>query len=146
MPTRPEPLRCPRRRPARAARGLALGLALVASLASGCTLTRVYVGTPVRFELAEALRPGESGKGEVLRRLGAPDGIVRQFDGDIFVYRYERRNRATFRIQEPVITNLELFSYSRSEQKHDSIVVLFDEEGVVREVGTAAGTDELGAF
>jgi len=124
---------------------LALGLA-AATLLPGCTITRVYVGSPVRLELVDALVPGESGKGEVLRQLGAPDGIVRQFDGDIFVYRYRRRNSASLTLEEPVITNLEIFSYSRSEQKYDTIVVLFDEEGVLREVGTAQGTDELGTF
>lgn len=114
--------------------------------ASGCTITRVYVGVPVELEAVSLLVPGRTSKGEVLRTLGAPDGIVRQFDGDIFVYRYLRRNTATFQLEEPVITNLEIFSYTRSHQRHDSIVVLFDEQGTVREVGVAEGTEGLGAF
>lgn len=143
MPTSPE--RPVRRAPAAAALLLAL-VALAAPAAVGCTLTRVYRGTPIRMDAVGLIEAGVTTKGEVLTRLGAPDGIVRQFDGDIFVYRYVRRNTATLRLEEPVVTRLEIFSWTRSEQRHDSIVVLFDREGVVQQVGTAQGTDALPSF
>jgi hypothetical protein len=121
-------------------------VALAAAAAGGCTLRRDYLGSPVRLDGTQAIVAGLTTKGEVLSQLGPPDGIVRQFDGDIFVYRYVRRNTATFRIEEPVFTNLEIFSWTRSEQRHDSIVVLFDEEGIVQQVGAAEGTEEMRPF
>lgn len=128
------------------ARGALLGLLLAMLAGPGCTIRRTYVGAPVRMEALAAVIAGQTTKGEVLTRLGPPDGIVRQFDGDIFVYRYVRQNSATFRLEEPVFTNIEFFTWTRSEQRYDSIVVLFDEVGVVSEVGSAQGTEEMRPF
>jgi hypothetical protein len=128
------------------ARGALLALLLVALAAPGCTIRRTYLGSPVRIDALAAVIAGQTTKGEVLTRLGPPDGIVRQFDGDIFVYRYVRQNSATFRLEEPVFTNFEFFTWTRSQQRYDSIVVLFDEAGVVSEVGSAQGTEDLRAF
>lgn len=139
MRTIPEP------RGARLARVLIAGSVLL-PLVAGCTIRRATLGSPVRIEEASALVAGEATKAEVLARLGPPDGIVRQFDGDIFVYRRVRRNTATFRISEPVVTNLEIFEWTRSEQRHDSIVILFDPDGMVKQVGAARGTDEMPLF
>ncbi len=130
-------------------RGVLVGAALLLLLsgllapAGGCTITRVYRGSPVEAPPDGALVPGLTSKGEVLRLLGPPTGIVRQLDGDIFVYRYLRRNTNQLRIEEPVITSLEIFSYTRSDERTDTLVVLFDPEGRVVQYGYAAGTDGL---
>lgn len=121
---------------------LAAALALLAA-APGCTITRVYRGSPLRAAPGSALAPGETTKAEVLRAFGPPDGLARQSDGDVFVYRYERTNTNTLRIEEPVFTGFELFRYTRSVEKHDSLVVLFGRDGVLREYGYAEGTGEL---
>lgn len=125
---------------------LAFTLSSAVCVAAGCTVTRVYRGSPLRAEPEAALLPGATTKEEVLRVFGPPDGLARQMDGDVFVYRYRRTNTSSFRIEEPVVTGFQLFRYTRSFEKHDSLVLLFGAQGVLREYGYAEGTDELGAF
>ena len=133
------------RRARRSALGL-LAAALLATSALGCTITRLYRGSPLRAAPEAQLVPGESTKEQVLRVFGPPDGIARQLDGDLFVYRYVRTNTNTLRIEEPVFTGIRLFSYTRSREKHDSLVVLFGPGGVLREYGYREGTGELGGL
>lgn len=136
-------MRSASRRPPRARAGAGLlALALLVA-AAGCTITRVYRGSPLRAVPEAELVPGATTKEEVLRVFGPPDGLARQLDGDVFVYRYERVNTNTLRIEEPVVTGVQLFTYTRSFEKHDSLVVLFGPQGVLREYGYAEGTGEL---
>ena len=65
---------------------------------------------------------------------------------DAFVYRFMRRNVDALELEEPVITNLTLFSFTRSEQRDDTLVVLFDERGVVRSWGQRLGTRDIGTL
>lgn len=109
----------------------------------GCTVIREYVGTPLRADPAREIQPGSTEMAEVLRVFGPPDRIVRHAAGDVFVYRFRRRNRETFVIEEPVITNFEFFSYSRTREKEDRLVVLFEADGRVRSFGHIRGTADL---
>jgi hypothetical protein len=120
--------------------------ALALLLFGACTIERVSVGSPIAGEPAEWLVAGRTTKPEVLARYGPPDLIARQLDGDLFVWRYLRRNTATFTLEEPVITNLMLFEYTRSDEKDDRLTVLFDAQGVVKAFGLRRGTPELGKF
>ena len=120
----------------------ALGAALLA--APGCSVSRTYKGSKIRAIPAEHLIPGKTTKSQVLRIFGPPDEIMPQHDGDLFAYRYGRKNTESFKVEEPIFTGLQLFKYSLSRQKRDSLVVLFDEEGVVRSFAFSNGTEELG--
>ena len=83
---------------------------------------------------------GQTTKREILERLGPPDRILRQYDGDVFVYAYIRRNATTITIEEPVITNLMLFSYQKTQEKSDRLVVFFDRAGFLSGLGYRRGT------
>jgi outer membrane protein assembly factor BamE (lipoprotein component of BamABCDE complex) len=117
--------------------------ALAALLLAGCTITRVYVGTPLRADPDLEIQPGVTSMQEVLTVFGPPQRILRHSAGDVFVYSFRRENSETLVIEEPVITDLELFTYSRTREKEDRLVVLFDGEGRVRSFGYQHGTAEL---
>jgi outer membrane protein assembly factor BamE (lipoprotein component of BamABCDE complex) len=112
----------------------------------GCSLGRVYIGSEIRDDPKEKIKTGSTTKSEILETFGPPDRIQKQYDGDIFVYAYLRKNSSKFTIEEPYITNLTLFQYSRIQQKKDALVILFDKEGVVKNYGYQKGTPELTTF
>ncbi|MGD9577244.1 MAG: hypothetical protein AB7Y74_03205 [Syntrophorhabdus sp.] len=112
-------------------------------LASGCSIGRVYVGSELKYNPTDKIVPGQTTKSQVLENFGAPDLIQRQHDGDVFIYTYIRRNYSKLSIQEPIITNLLLFSYSNIQEKKDNLVILFDREGAVKSFGFQRRTDEL---
>ena len=120
-------------------------LALAAAL-GGCTITRVDRGVQIRAEPAEHLVVGRTTKADVLRVFGPPTGVARQYDGDLFVYRFMRRHGEEFQLEEPVVTNVEVFTWSRTREREDRLVILFDRDGVVREHGFSRGTAELWGF
>jgi len=119
---------------------------LVLSTAAACSIVRSTRGSPLRAVPAEHLVLGETTKADVLRIFGPPTGIVRQFDGALFVYSRAKRHKDTLRLEEPVFTGIEVFSYTRSDTREDRLVVQFDAEGVVRSFGYAEGTLELGGL
>lgn len=128
----------------RSTRALASLAAL--ALASGCTIVRTYVGNELPAVPDGQLVPGTTTKADVLRDLGPPDRLVRQYEGDVFVYAYVRRNESSLELQEPVFTRLRIFSYTKEQEKSDRMVVLFDRAGVVTGVGFRRGTEQLDPF
>ena len=119
-------------------------LALLAgSLACGCTIVRTYVGNELPAISDGQLVPGTTTKADVLRQLGPPDRLVRQYEGDVFVYAYVRRNENSIEISEPVFTKLLIFSYTKEQEKSDRMVLLFDRAGTLTGVGFRRGTEQL---
>lgn len=121
-------------------------IALLAVLTCSCSIARVYVGSEVREDPKEKIKIGFTCKGEILEIFGPPDRIQKQYDGDIFVYAFLRKNSSMLTIEEPIITNFTLFQYTRLQQKRDGLVILFDKEGVVKNYGYQKGTKELTTF
>lgn len=121
---------------------LALGLVT----ASACTIERTYVGNEVSAVPDGRLVVGQTNKGEILEVFGPPDRILRQYDGDVFVYAYIRRNSTTFEIEDPTITNLMIFTYHKSQEKSDRLVVFFDRDGLLSGIGFRRGTEQLERF
>jgi outer membrane protein assembly factor BamE (lipoprotein component of BamABCDE complex) len=119
---------------------------LLVILTGGCTIGRVYIGSEIRSDPKERIENGITTKSQILDFFGPPDLVQRQFDGDVFVYAYLRKNSTKFFIEEPYITNLTIFSYSRVQQKKDVLVILFDKDGVVKNYGYQRGTQELTTF
>ena len=122
---------------------------LVAALlaaATACTLQRDYVGNEFRDLPEGSVAVGRTTKGEILELKETLDRILRQYDGDVFVYAYIRRNQTSISIEEPVITNLMIFSYQKSQEKSDRMVVFFDRDGHVSGVGFRRGTEQLERF
>lgn len=128
--------------------GLAtLGLLALAGLASGCiAIERQYVGSEILADPQQAVVVGSSAKPHVLATFGPPDRIVRQRDGDVFVYSHAQRNGFEFRIEEPVFTGLQLFRWENVQEKSDRLLVFFDRAGVVTAYGFRRGRDELEPF
>lgn len=124
----------------------ALKVALALTLVSACTIQRAYLGNAVNPMPDGTAVVGQTTKREILEVLGPPDKILRQYDGDVFVYAYVRRNETSITIEEPVITNLTIFSYEKSQEKSDRMVVLFDRSGVLSGFGFRRGTDQLERF
>ncbi|MFI5315610.1 MAG: hypothetical protein ACHQ6T_07910 [Myxococcota bacterium] len=125
----------------RSTRAIAALAALV--LAPGCTIVRTYVGNELPPAADGSIVPGTTTKAEVLRELGPPDRLVRQYEGDVFVYAYIRRNESSIDLEEPVFTRMRIFSYTKTQEKSDRMVVLFDRSGVVAGVGLRRGTEQL---
>lgn len=112
----------------------------------GCVIGRLYVGSEIKDDFQDKIAVGITTKSEILKIYGPPDTVRRQYDGDVFIYRYVRRNSSSLNIIEPVFTRLTIFSYSRLQQKDDSLVILFDKDGAVKSYGFHQGTSELTQF
>ena len=123
-------------------RTLALAM-LLATMTCGCMIGRVYVGSEIKDDLQGKIAVGSTTKSDILRIYGPPDAVQRQYDGDVFIYRYFRRNSSVLDLREPVVTRLTIFSYSRVQQKDDSLMILFGKDGLVKSFGYHRGTSEL---
>jgi outer membrane protein assembly factor BamE (lipoprotein component of BamABCDE complex) len=105
-------------------------------LFSACTTMRkTYVGHPVEIDPDDVITRGSTNKGEVLGILGPPTRILRQYDGDLFVYEYIYEKGFKIVIEEPVITDIKLFTYIKNDEKRDLLVILFNKQGVVVNYG-----------
>jgi hypothetical protein len=120
-----------------------LALWVAAHAASGCIITRSYMGNQLPTVVEGELVPGITTKADVLRSVGPPDRIVRQYDGDVYVYAYVRRNVNTLYLAEPVFTHLTIFEYTKEQEKSDRLVVMFDRAGLLVSVGVQHGTQAL---
>jgi outer membrane protein assembly factor BamE (lipoprotein component of BamABCDE complex) len=119
---------------------------LLVILTCSCSIGRVYMGSEIRYDPNEKIKIGSSSKGEILEIFGPPDRIQKQYDGDIFVYAYLRKNSSKLTLEEPYFTNFVIFQYTRVQQKKDALVILFDKDGVVKNFGFQRGTQELTTF
>ncbi len=118
-------------------------LVLTMTLTWGCSIGRTYIGSEIRSDPGEKIQIGLTNKSDVLSVFGPPERITSQFDGDIFVYAYYRKNSSKFVIEEPYFTNLTIFSYTRVQEKRDHLVILFDKEGIVKNYGYQRGIKDL---
>ena len=113
------------------------------TFASGCTIARWYVGSPLPASPQQVLVVGSTPKAEVLARLGPPDRILRQKTGDVFVYHHDQRNTSELNITEPLFTRFTLFEWVKVQDKSDRLMVFFDRAGVVSAFGYRQGREEL---
>jgi len=109
---------------------------------SGCQIVKVYEGAALRADPARIVI-GETTLADVLQEFGAPARIQRRADGDVLTYRYNRQDSRTLTIEEPVVTNTELFTYTTIREDSELLVVLLDPGGVVRAVGYRDGASAL---
>ena len=121
-------------------------LVLAMTLIWGCSIGRTYIGSEIRSDPREKIQIGLTNKSDILSIFGPPERITSQFDGDIFVYAYYRKNSSKFVIEEPYFTNLTIFSYARIQEKKDHLVILFDKDGVVKNYAYQRGIKELSPF
>ncbi len=124
---------------------LLLVLSLSLSLGA-CTIGRDYVGNELRANPYEVLVPGKTHLADVLETFGAPDKIQRRKDGDVLVYRFVRGNESVLEIQEPVITGLSVFTYTKRQFKSNRLTLFFDGAGLLSSFGYTGGLAELEAL
>ena len=116
---------------------------LLVTLTCGCSIGRIYKGSEIKHDPNEKITIGSTTKGEILEIFGPPLRIQKQFDGDVFIYAYYQMNSSVLTIEEPYFTNVTVFQYTREQEKTDSLVILFDRAGVVKNFGFNRGTKEL---
>jgi hypothetical protein len=104
---------------------------------------RLYAGSPLRAAPQDALVIGTTLKREVLATFGPPDRIVRQREGDVFIYQYAQRNSSQLRLSEPVFTRFTFFVWDKVQDKSDRLMIFFDPGGVVNAFGYRHGRAEL---
>lgn len=127
-----------------AAARLLAALALPGLLAlPGCTIGRGYVGKEFTVAPAEVLHPGQTTISEVLALFGAPDRLQRRSDGEVLSYHFTRNNTSQLELQEPVITRITFFTYTKRQQKADRLTLFFDEDGVLEHYGHTHAIEEL---
>lgn len=124
---------------------LALTVLLGISVCS-CRIGRVYIGSEIKENPKERIVAGATTKSEILRIFGPPYRVQKQYDGDIFVYDYVRKNSSRLTLKEPVFTNITFFEFKRIQEKKDSLVILFDKDGVVKSYGYYRGTTGLKSY
>lgn len=115
-------------------------------LLSSCAIGRVYKGSPLRTESLLSIQKGQTLKGDVLTLFGAPNRILSQTDGDIFIYEYYRENSTELEVSSPLIFvggTVTFFTYTKNDTKIDSLVILFDQEGKVVSFGYTNETQKL---
>lgn len=113
---------------------IARAMLCAVGLAAGCTLVRIEQGEPVAVADARAVQAGDS-KASVLATLGAPDAMFPIPGGSIFEY--------SFRVTDSEALDIAAIqasaSLSSTEVRTDRLVVRFDRDGRVREVGFPIG-------
>jgi len=121
-------------------------MVLLMILTCSCTIGRVYMGSEIRYDPKEKIKIGSTTKSEILETFGPPDNIQKQYDGDIFVYAYLRKNSSKLSLVVPYPITVSVFKYTKVQQKKDGLVILFDNDGVVKNYGFQRGTQELTIF
>ena len=124
----------------------ALAICVLSLSMSACVVGRQYIGTPLAVVPEDVITPGVTTMREVLEALGAPNQIQRRREGEVFIYRYLRKNSSGLRIVEPVITRLTVFRYDKRQETSDRVVVLFDKQRVVIAMGHTDGREHLDPF
>jgi hypothetical protein len=119
-------------------------LAVALALACGaCTIGRDYVGSTLRTDPHEVLRPGVTTLAQALEMFGAPDKIQRRHNGDVLVYRYVRENKSELHLQDPVVTGFTFFIYTKHQLKANRLTLFFDDQGKLTAFGYTGGLNEL---
>jgi len=108
---------------------------------TACEVVKMQVGSELRADPA-TIKIGQTTMPEVLELFGAPEKVQRRSRGDVFVYSYWRRDSRKLTLEEPVVTNTELYTYKVIREDSNRLVVIFDEEGVVTGYGHRTGDAE----
>lgn len=112
-------------------------LALALLLLTGCAMSFREVGVAVPE--TEGFEVGRTTKAEVLRAIGPPRIVLRQFDGDLYTWRRTKRSRRSLTLM-PVY--VQAFYYSDTRLRRDDLSMLFDAEGILRGIGLRRETEE----
>jgi len=102
---------------------------------AGCTVSHLHAGLPFAPAEVAAVRQGMP-KAAVLALLGPPDEVAPLPQGSAFVYYYATQRGADLRLAFFGAT----FAYDRERSLEDSLMILFDRNGVVSAIGASRET------
>ena len=102
---------------------------------SSCAWTRVRIGVPLPD--SSSMQIGVSTKADVLRILGPPPVMRRQFDGELYTWRYTESHRKSLKLLPALIS---VFFYSDGELREDDLTMFFDRQGVLQAMGVRKET------
>lgn len=120
-----------------------LGLVLILLCCSGCYVSSFHYGTPIATELLPELVDGSTTRAEVFAKFGPPSAFYRpelldlilegedvepipgRVDDDIYTYQYVTTEVRMLFL--PI-----LFLHFNTESVSDTLVVFFDDQGIVR--------------
>ena len=129
--------------PVRSRTALRLAIALLALALGACSIGRDYIGSSLRANPHTVLQPGTTTLAQVMEMFGAPDRIQRRRGGEILIYRFVRGNTSTLELEEPVITGITFFTYTKRQLKANRLTLFFDDAGTLVTYGYTGGVDEL---
>ncbi len=111
---------------------LALSLALLMVIATGCTRTQSERGVyPLWRALPDdALEIGATTKSEVLAVLGPPSQVITHQSGEIFYYLYEEASSRGL--------ILLVYNSNHINTRYDRAIFFFDENGVLQDYATSS--------
>ena len=82
----------------------------------------------------------------MLELYGAPDQIQRRRGGEVLTYRFVRKNTSQIEIEEPFITGITFFTYTKRQLKANRLTLFFDHEGTLQHYGYTDAIEELDAL
>ena len=107
---------------------------LLAAMLAGCFTGRTKRELPPSAEKAAQIQVGTTTAAEVLTQLGAPSQIIKLWKSEAYVYDHSvTKSSGLF---------LLLIITSRRDTQHDRVTVVFDEQGVVKGVGSRFESEE----
>lgn len=110
----------------------------------GCSSLRTEMGQPVQAK-AEDFAEGRTRVDRVVRELGPPNQATRLPDGFAFLYEYTRLSefQLGFSMNLPVIRWFKFLKAWNHLDQH-SLVLTFDEQGVLRSAGAGSWKESMG--
>ena len=106
-------------------------------LLPACEIVRVQVGTEV--PAIDGLEVGVTTREQALERMGPPHIVRRQFGGELYTWRAQRRSSRSITIL-PIF--FKIFFWEDARLLQDDVTLLFDDEGMLQAVGRRLETEE----
>jgi len=124
--------------------GIGCVLMTALCLLTGCSSFRTELGRPVAAKTG-GFAEGQTGVDAVVRDLGPPNAITRLPDGFAFLYEHSRMSEFQLGISAnlPVIRWFK-FVKAWNHLNQESLLLTFDNQGVLRSVGTRKWEESLG--
>lgn len=119
-------------------------LVLVALAGSGCTMLGKRIGEPINIDQAE-LQEGVTTVVKIIALLGPPTHMSALPEGMVMVYEYVDANEQQLGINLDFIgLNWFKFSFGSAEAKREGLLLIFDNDGLLRAQDFQKWTEKVG--
>ena len=93
------------------------------------------------------LHPGVTTIAQALELFGVAaenrGPTVRRKNGEILIYRFVRENTSELELEDPVVTGITFFVYTKHQLKANRLTMFFDDRGILTAFGFTDGVNEL---